>query len=122
MKQRVRFNIFVLIILLLFLITVSVSVTQARYEKTIQEELILQYQNEAGRVYLLSSEKDANGEYVTDTDGNFSPPRSWDVQEENSTDGESDIGKTSVYQLSFLAANGKNEKINFIIIWLLKSF
>lgn len=113
MKQRVRFNIFVLLILLLFLVTVGVSTTQARYEKTMQAELTFQYQNEVGLVYLLSSEKDANGEYVTDTNGDFIPPGSWDVLEdgETGTDGGSDTGTTSVYQLSFLAANGKNVDI-----------
>ena len=111
MKQRVRFNIFILLIVLLFLVTVGVSTTQARYEETIQAELTLQYQNEEGLVYLLSSEKDANGEYVTDTDGNFSSPRSWDVLEEAGADGKSDTGAASVYQLSFLVANGRNKTI-----------
>lgn len=111
MKQRVRFNIFVLLIMLLFLVTVGVSTAQARYEKTIQAELTLQYQSEVGLVYLLSSEKDANGEYVTDTNGNFSPPGSWDVLEEGDTGTYSDTETTSVYQLSFLAANGRNATI-----------
>jgi len=143
MKHHVRFNIFLLFILSVFLVTVGIGAAQARYEKTLRSEITLRYQGDVGLVYLLSSEKDASGAYVTDTNGYFAPPGGWDVVEDagtddnagtdsnsgtdsnTGTDSNSDTnsntgtnsnaatgtGAASVYQLSFLAANGRNARI-----------
>ena len=104
-KEKNRSWLYLLIIAVVPLLVILVlGSARAHYEEAQSVTQYMQYQGSASQVYLLSSERDEDGELIKDEDGNIQAPGSWEIL----TD-EAGLQIPGVYVLDFLMSNGKSE-------------
>lgn len=82
----------------LFLLVMVTGSTWAHFEAEISKAKTMQYVPVEDRIYILSAEKDAEGNYVVDENGYLNEPEGWVNVAEASSD---------TYALHFLLANGR---------------
>lgn len=119
-KHIIRMSFLLLIVMGLFLAVLGIGKTQARYEMALEHELTLEYQGDVGEIYLLSSEKDENGSYITDENGYMWNTGEWEpventeeVPEDEGTgisSEESTASAANSYRLNFLISNRRAAK------------
>lgn len=90
-------------IAVLGILFLTIGGTRAHYESKLEREYSLEYQNLTGNIYLLSNERDAEGNFIRDEDGNLGFLGSWQPM---TTPYGTEVQGT--YVLEFLLANGRN--------------
>lgn len=89
-------------VVVLLLLVMVVGGTWAHFESSVTHGQTLQYSHSEDEIYILSAEKDAEGAYVTEANGNLKKPEGWVTL----TD-ENGMEIPGTYALHFLLANGQ---------------